>query len=133
MAISYQTRGPVDDEVLTRLHERAFARESGPVIPWATRLEHHSLSWITAAHEGHLVGFVNVVGDGGAHAFILDAIVDPTRQARGIGSELIRQGGVAAAHVGCQWLHVDYEPELAGFYEHVCGFRPTAAGLLRLD
>jgi hypothetical protein len=28
-------------------------------------------------------------------------------------------------------LHVDYEPHLDGFYRG-CGFRPTAAGLLRL-
>ena len=28
-----------------------------------------------------------------------------------------------------EWLHVDYEPQLAPFYEP-CGFRPTAAGLM---
>ena len=33
---------------------------------------------------------------------------------------------------GMTWLHVDYEPHLDGFYRG-CGFRPTAAGLLRLS
>ena len=32
------------------------------------------------------------------------------------------------ANAGCEWLHVDYLPELTSFYE-ACGFRPTAAGL----
>jgi hypothetical protein len=30
-----------------------------------------------------------------------------------------------------EWVHVDYEPSLARFYER-CGFRSTAAGLLKL-
>jgi hypothetical protein len=29
------------------------------------------------------------------------------------------------------WVHVDYEPHLDEFYRG-CGFRPTAAGVLRL-
>jgi hypothetical protein len=33
---------------------------------------------------------------------------------------------------GCTVLHVDYEAELAAFYE-ACGFKATPAGLLLLD
>jgi len=32
---------------------------------------------------------------------------------------------------GAEWLHVDFEPHLEGFYR-ACGFRPTEAGLIRL-
>jgi hypothetical protein len=32
---------------------------------------------------------------------------------------------------GVKWMHVDFEPQLQGFYEG-CGFRSTAAGLIRL-
>ena len=32
---------------------------------------------------------------------------------------------------GVEWLHVDYEPHLEGFYRG-CGFRHTAAGLLHV-
>jgi hypothetical protein len=38
-----------------------------------------------------------------------------------------------ARAAGCHWLHVDFEPELTGFYLGPCGFTSTAAGLLRLD
>lgn len=33
---------------------------------------------------------------------------------------------------GCEWLHVDFLDELTPFYFDACGFRPTAAGLVRL-
>jgi hypothetical protein len=36
-----------------------------------------------------------------------------------------------AFRAGCDWVHVDYEPEYVSFYENACGFRPTAAGLAR--
>ena len=84
------------------------------------------------AYEGEtLIGYVNVAWDGGVHAFLLDTTVDPEFQRRGIAKELVRQVAEAARERGAQWLHVDYEPKLDGFYK-TCGFRPTAAGLIRL-
>jgi len=32
---------------------------------------------------------------------------------------------------GLEWIHVDYEPYLQGFYAS-CGFKSSAAGVLRL-
>nr|WP_281173670.1 GNAT family N-acetyltransferase [Deinococcus frigens] len=93
----------------------------------------HSLTWITAFDGTELVGFVNVAWDGGVHAFLLDTTVHPGWARRGIGTELVRRAAAAAReHGGLEWLHVDYEPHLSGFYE-LCGFTPTPAGLLRLD
>jgi GNAT superfamily N-acetyltransferase len=90
-----------------------------------------SLVWV-AAHQGdRLVGFVNVAGDGGAHAFILDTTVHPDARRRGLGVRLVRAAADEARARGAQWLHVDYEPHLESFYAQ-CGFRHTAAGLLRL-
>jgi hypothetical protein len=44
-----------------------------------------------------------------------------------------RTGSAAgSAPAGCGWLHVDFEDHLAPFYLESCGFRPTAAGVLRL-
>jgi ribosomal protein S18 acetylase RimI-like enzyme len=84
------------------------------------------------AYAGHrLVGYVNVAWDGGVHAFLLDTTTDPEFQRRGIASELVRLVTAEAKSRGAEWLHVDYEPHLQGFYES-CGFRPTAAGLIDL-
>ncbi|MER8042926.1 GNAT family N-acetyltransferase [Streptomyces sp. NPDC094032] len=96
----------------------------GPVF--ARRLLH-----VTARRAGRLVGYVNVVGDGGAHAFLLDTTVHPDERRKGLGVALVRAAADAARARGAHWLHVDFEPRLARFYEE-CGFRPTAASLMAL-
>jgi GNAT superfamily N-acetyltransferase len=90
-----------------------------------------SLAWIAARRGGRLVGYVNVVGDGSVHAFILDTTVHPDERRKGLGVRLVRAAADEARRRGGEWLHVDYEPHLESFYQQ-CGFRPTAAGLLRL-
>ncbi|CAN3979469.1 GNAT family N-acetyltransferase [Kitasatospora purpeofusca] len=90
-----------------------------------------SLTWIAARRGDRLVGFVNVVGDGGVHAFVLDTTVHPDERRRGLGMRLVQAAADDAKARGAEWLHVDYEPHLESFYNR-CGFRPTAAGLRRL-
>jgi ribosomal protein S18 acetylase RimI-like enzyme len=133
MTVELKVRFPVDDGTLSELHHRAFSPGSAgtDVVPrpWASRLERHSLTWIGAFSSGQLVGFVHAVWDGGIHAFILDTAVHPDFQRRGIGRDLVNAVTAEAFKAGCEWVHVDYEAELAGFYENECGFRPTSAGL----
>jgi GNAT superfamily N-acetyltransferase len=84
------------------------------------------------AYEGELlVGFVNVAWDGGVHAFVLDTCVDRHYRRRGIATLLVAAARDAARARGAHWLHVDFEPQLSGFYR-ACGFGPTEAGLIRL-
>jgi GNAT superfamily N-acetyltransferase len=90
-----------------------------------------SITWVAARRAGRLVGFVNVAGDGGAHAFVLDTTVHPDERRQGLGVRLVRAAAEDATAAGAVWLHVDYEPHLESFYAR-CGFRPTAAGLMPL-
>lgn len=102
--------------------------------PWTGELGKtlpRSLVHACAYEGGRLVGYVNVAWDGGGHAFLLDPTVDPAWQRRGIARELIRRVAEAARERGAEWLHVDYEDHLDGFYRS-CGFRPTLAGLIDL-
>ena len=135
MTVELKVRFPIDDDELTALHHRSFGPDrpetDADIRPWADRLERHSLTWVGAFSSGRLIGFVHVVWDGGAHAFILDAMVDPGFQRLGIGRDLVRTVTDEAFGAGCDWVHVDYEPAYAAFYEHACGFRPTPAGLRR--
>lgn len=78
-----------------------------------------------------LVGFVNIAWDGGHHAFILDTCVDPDWRRQGIATALVAEATALARDKGATWLHVDFEPNLEPFYR-ACGFRHTAAGLIRL-
>lgn len=90
-----------------------------------------SLVHVGAYDGATLVGFVNVAWDGGVHAFILDTCVDPDFRRQGIAVRLVQRAAEMARERGAQWLHVDFEPHLEGFYSQ-CGFGPTAAGLMRL-
>jgi ribosomal protein S18 acetylase RimI-like enzyme len=131
--IELKARFPVDDVELSMLHHWAFSPGSPDadvtVEPWANRLERHSVTWVGAFSAGRLVGFVHAVWDGGIHAFVLDTAVHPDFQRQGIGRDLVRTVTDEAVKAGCEWVHVDYEPHLADFYENSCGFRPTPAGL----
>jgi ribosomal protein S18 acetylase RimI-like enzyme len=123
-------RGAVTDgEVVELVDSHGGRSEPG----WWDRVSTHSLGWVTARTGGGLlVGFVNVAWDGGDHAFLLDTKARGDRQRRGIGTEVVRCAAHHARAAGCEWLHVDFEPDLAPFYLEACGFRPTAAGLIHL-
>jgi ribosomal protein S18 acetylase RimI-like enzyme len=130
--IEFVSRFPVDDVLLSALHARAFGADTEAVTPWAARLDRYALTWVGAFDAGRLVGFVQVCWDGGEHAFLLDTAVDPERQRRGIGAGLVAAAVADTAAARCTWLHVDFEDRLSAFYLDRCGFRGTAAGLLRL-
>ena len=117
-----------DDAQLSALWRRGWQAE--PPASFAPVLS-RSLAHLGAYRRDRLVGFVNVAWDGGAHAFLLDPTVDPDFRHRGIGTELVLRAASLARQRGAQWLHVDFEPRLEGFYRR-CGFGPTTAGLLRL-
>lgn len=133
MTISYVDRGPVDDDELSQLHDRAFTGSaSGTTVPWSARLRAHSVAWVSAYVDERLCGFVHACWDGGSHAFLLDTVVLPGYQRRGIGRELVRRLRLQLREAGCEWLHVDYEPRFEAFYRS-CGFASTRAGLQRLS
>ncbi len=130
--ISYNWRGPVSNAELNELHGQAFGH---PVLAddWQAQLAGHSLGWVSARDPaGVLIGFVNVVWDGGVHAFILDTMVAARSQRQGVGARLVSVAEEQARAAGCEWLHVDFEDHLRPFYFGSCGFQPTNAGLIRL-
>lgn len=120
---------PHPDDAAMRLLWRSAWGDDGPVSfrPVLDR----SLAHVGAYEGDLLVGFVNVAWDGGVHAFILDTCVDKQHQRQGIALRLVARAAELARERGAQWLHVDFEPHLEGFYRK-CGFGPTAAGLMRL-
>lgn len=131
MAIKYEWRGDFDNASLNRLHADGF---DSPVAQtdWRARLERHSLGWVCALESGTLIGFVNVVWDGGVHAFILDTVVARHLRSRGVGAGLVAVAAEEARAAKCEWLHVDFEEHLRPFYFDACGFRETPAGLIAL-
>ena len=131
VAITYDWRGDFDSAAVSALHAEGFG--GGGDFDWRARVQQHSLGWVCARRGGELVGFVNVAWDGGAHAFILDTVVAAGVRRCGIGTGLITAAAGHARAAGCEWLHVDFEDDLADFYFRACGFTPTCAGLAALS
>jgi ribosomal protein S18 acetylase RimI-like enzyme len=131
MHVTHAWRGAFENAELNQLHAEAFGHRLLE-DDWLGQVQRHSLGWVVAREAGTLVGFVNVPWDGGVHAFVMDTIVPRTARRNGIGRELVAIAEREARAAGCEWLHVDFDEELASFYVEACGFRPTPAGLIAL-
>jgi ribosomal protein S18 acetylase RimI-like enzyme len=128
--IVLEWRGPLDDTEMVDLVESHGGK---PWPGWWERIRPHSFGWVTARDaDGMVVGFVNVVSDGDCHAFLLDTKTRGSSQRRGIGKRVVAFAAERAQEAGHEWLHVDFDDELAPFYFDACGFEPTPAGLIRL-
>ncbi len=126
----YSWRDPITDDEMVELIDSHGGR---PEAGWWDRIRPHSLGWVTArTSDGVLIGFVNIAWDGGDHAFLIDIKTRGGWQHRGVGTEVVRRAALRAKAARCEWLHVDFEPDLAPFYFDACGFRPTDAGLIHL-
>ncbi|NUT53158.1 MAG: GNAT family N-acetyltransferase [Saccharothrix sp.] len=129
--ISYEWRGTFDNTEVNALHAEGF--DHRPLDDdWWGQVTRHSLGWVTARRDTHLVGFVNVAWDGGIHAFVLDTLVTAAERRQGVGRHLVAEAVDGARAAGCEWLHVDFDDHLKPFYFDSCGFRPTDAGLIAL-
>lgn len=108
-----------------------FEAAWGETAPESPQALGRCLAHVCAYDGGRLVGFVKLAWEGGDHAFLLDTTVHPDHQRRGLGRRLVGRAAEIARRSGVEWLHVDFEPPLEGFYAR-CGFEPTPAGLMRL-
>jgi len=134
MAVEYTWRGDFSNEEMNALHAEAFETRVYDESEWNWRdqVERHSLGWVVAREGQALVGFVNVPWDGLVHAWIQDTMVARSARHRGVGKELIAVATRGAREAGCEWLHVDFDDDLRGFYFGACGFTRTNAGLIEL-
>jgi GNAT superfamily N-acetyltransferase len=128
--IEYVKNPGVTNEQLRDLFADAWPEEE-PREDFAPVLS-RSLGYVCAFSRKELLGFVNVIWDGATHAFLLDPTVRTDVRRQGIGSQLVRRAIELAGSSGAEWLHVDFEPDLEGFYRK-CGFKMSRAGLIRLE
>jgi GNAT superfamily N-acetyltransferase len=133
--ITYTWRGAFSNEEVNGIHAEAFAHRvyDETEWDWEQLLQKHSLGWVVARQSDDIVGFVNVPWDGLVHAWIQDMMVPAADRRRGIGVTMIAVARDAARDAGCEWLHVDFDDDLAPFYIDSCGFAPTGAGLIDLS
>jgi GNAT superfamily N-acetyltransferase len=135
-SVRYEWRGAFGNGEANALHAEAFETRlfTADEWDWVALTQRHSLGWVVArGRDGALVGFVNVVWDGLVHAWLQDTMVARSVRGLGVGTELVAAARGAAQASGCEWLHVDFDPELQAFYVDACGFTPTSAGLIALQ
>ena len=135
MGLRFEWRGAFANAEVNELHADAFATRvyGADEWNWVELTARHSLGWVVARDGERLVGFVNVIWDGLVHAWVQDTMVDPRDHRRGIGTQLVAEAVSAARQAGCEWLHVDFDDDLRGFYYDACGFSPTNAGHIALQ
>lgn len=126
--VTYKISPPVAHEALNGLFASAWKQHQGADF---SSVLSRSLAYVCAYAGNRLVGFVNLAWDGGCHAFVLDTTVHRDWQRRGIGQALVKRALEVAREREVEWVHVDFEPHLRGFYA-ACGFRETRAGVVNL-
>ena len=134
MAITYEWRGDFENPEANALHAEAFETRLFGEAEWNWKqlVEHHSLGWVVARDDEGLAGFVNVIWDGLAHAWLQDTMVATRVRGRHVGTQIVTVAREGARDAGCEWLHVDFDEHLRPFYFDACGFTPTTAGLIQL-
>ncbi|MEM7326221.1 MAG: GNAT family N-acetyltransferase [Actinomycetota bacterium] len=128
-------REPFTNEEIHRLHAAAFQTRlfTAEEWDWVDLVKKHSFGWVTARLTGELVGFANVITDGFAHAWLQDVMVLPNHQRSGIGVLVVDRATAEAARTECEWLHVDFDDDVADFYYRRLGFQKTNGGLKYLQ
>jgi GNAT superfamily N-acetyltransferase len=126
--LEFSSDSPPNNDELNALFAAAWpdhtSRDFQPILA-------RSLAYVVVRVSGRLIGFVNVAGDGGDHAFLLDPTVHPEFQRRGIGTTLLKKAAEFARIRGAEWLHVDFDRGLESFYRKA-GYHTTCAALLHL-
>jgi GNAT superfamily N-acetyltransferase len=79
--------------------------------------------------DSQLVGFVNVISDGSADAFLVDLMVHPDFQGHGLGYALVRCATQALITDGIRCVEVIFKSHLEKFYRQ-CGFYIMKSGII---
>lgn len=85
--------------------------------------------WVGCFIGEELVGYVDVVSDGVADAYIRDLIIHPQHQRQGLGTRLVSLAIDQVRHDGIRMVSVVFDPQLTAFYQGL-GFHLAAGGLI---
>jgi ribosomal protein S18 acetylase RimI-like enzyme len=88
-----------------------------------------SYTHFSVTDNARLIGFVNVISDGVADAFLVDLMVHPAFQHQGIGKALITYAINDLREDGIRFIQVIFDPELESLYRE-CGFHIVKAGII---
>ncbi len=86
-------------------------------------------AYYTVHIDSRLVGYLSVLSDGVADAFLLDLMVHPDYQRIGIGSSLVQRAVSDIKQEGIRCVQVTFDDRLEPFYKK-CGFHIFKGGII---
>ncbi|MCK4358029.1 MAG: GNAT family N-acetyltransferase [Candidatus Cloacimonetes bacterium] len=79
-----------------------------------------------------LIGYLSVISDGIADAFLVDLMVNPEYQGKEIGKQMVTRAILDLKEEGIKCIQVIFNPELESFYKQF-GFHILKAGIIDND
>lgn len=89
-------------------------------------------TYFTARKNNKLIGFIDVLSDGIADAYLQNLVVHPDYQKKGIGSELVKKAINFLQEKNIKCIQVTFNSELETFYKKF-GFYIFRAGIIDRD
>lgn len=121
--------GKVDPIEIENLREAVgWDRQEGKY----TKILAKSYAYYTVRNNEELIGFMNIISDGIADAFLVDLMVHPDFQNKGIGSSLIKQAIVDIKKEGIKCIQVTFNDDLEAFYKKL-GFHIFEGGIIDFE
>ena len=124
--ITYQINDRPEPDSICNLREAVGYDRNEKEYP--TALDRYDVTVSAYNKNGSLVGWCAAVSDGVRHGFLVDLIVHPESQRRGIGRSLVQHAIEFLLRSGISVIHADFNDENAAFYEK-CGFRIGVGGI----
>ena len=96
---------------------------------YSLTLKRYYTYYTVRAEEGQLIGYLSILSDGIADAFLIDLMVHPRFQAKAIGTRLVKRAIQDMKQAGIRCVQVTFNETLRGFYAQ-CGFHLFGGGII---
>ena len=127
MDVQITRDGAVSAREIEDLREAVGWDRSEETLPRTLR-RHHAY-YVGRDGSGRLVGYLSIISDGVADAFLVDLAVHPEFQGRGVGKRLVTRAVADVRREGIRCVQVTFSPELRAFYA-ACGFSIFGGGVI---
>lgn len=125
MEINYQfvtDLNNAEEEQLAALYLESGWWDGQGDTQWLRKMALHSALFLTARHDGQIVGMARVIADRVSDGYVQDVYVAVKCRGQGIGRELVRLVTEAAQEMGLSWILLIAAPGKTKLYEAL-GYR----------
>jgi ribosomal protein S18 acetylase RimI-like enzyme len=92
-------------------------------------LNRHYTYYTVRNEDDQLIGYMSVLSDGISDAFLLDLVVHPQYQRKGLGKRIVKKAITDIKAAGIRCIQVTFNNDLESFYEK-CGFHIFKGGII---